>query len=177
MEIRLAEIDDIPRLKELINLSVRALSIGYYSEEQIESALVYVFGVDSQLINDETYYAVEIENTIVACGGWSKRKTLFGGDNADVEREDSFLNPENDAAKIRAFFAHPNWTRRGIAKKIISLCEDSARRDGFKRMELAATLPGEPLYAALGYIAIERFDYQLPDGVMMPLVQMAKDFG
>jgi len=170
----LAKIDDITNLEQLINISVRSLSVGYYTNRQIESALAYVFGIDSQLITDETYYVVETENAIVGCGGWSKRKTLFGGDNAEVERADSFLNPETDAAKIRAFFVHPDWTRKGIAKRIISFCEESAKNEGFKQMELASTLPGEPLYAALGYRVKVRFDYRLQDGVIMPLIQMTK---
>jgi GNAT superfamily N-acetyltransferase len=160
-------------LEALIAASVRGLSIGYYSPEQIESALIHVFGVDSQLIADGTYFVAELDGQIVGCGGWSKRKTLFGGDQAK-EAEDNLLDPNTDAARIRAFFIHPDFARRGIGKLLIEACETAAKEAGFRRLEMGATLPGEPMYRAVGYEVIERFDLPFPDGVMLPLVRMGK---
>ena len=154
--IRLAEMDDVPALKELIPLSARELSNGYYTSEQTESMIKYIIGVDTQLIIDQTYYVAEADGQIVGCGGWSKRKTLYGGDQIK-EQEDPLLDPKVDAGHIRAFFVHPQWTRKGIGRRIILACEAAARTEGFTRMDLGATLPGEPLYAALGYVVTERF--------------------
>jgi len=154
--IRLAEMDDVPALKELIPLSARELSNGYYTSEQTESMIKYIIGVDTQLIIDQTYYVAEADGQIVGCGGWSKRKTLYGGDQIK-EQEDPLLDPKVDAGHIRAFFVHPQWTRQGIGRRIILACEAAARTEGFTRMDLGATLPGEPLYAALGYVVTERF--------------------
>jgi predicted N-acetyltransferase YhbS len=176
VEIRLATAQDVPALNALIPLSVRALSQGYYTPAQIESALVHIFGVDSQLIADGTYYAAVDGKQIVGCGGWSKRKTLFGGDQMK-ENEDNLLDPAFEAARIRAFFVHPQWARQGIGKRIILLCEEAAQHQGFTRMELVATLPGEPLYGALGYRVTKRFDIAMPDGETLPAAHMAKVLG
>lgn len=171
--IRRATANDIPALEKLIPQSVRLLSANYYTAEQIESGLKYIFGVDSQLIEDGTYYVVETEGEIVGCGGWSKRRTLYGGDQAKAE-VDSLLNPEVDAARIRAFFVHPNRKRQGIGSRIMEACEQAARHAGFTVLELVATLPGEPLYKAFGYEAVERFEIDLPDGVTLPVARMTK---
>jgi len=171
--IRLAEMDDVPALKELIPLSARELSKGYYTSEQTESMIKYIIGVDTQLIIDQTYYVAEADGQIVGCGGWSKRKTLYGGDQIK-EQEDPLLDPKVDAGHIRAFFVHPQWTRRGIGRRIILACEAAARAEGFTRMDLGATLPGEPLYAAMGYVATERFEIPTPDGISIPAAQMQK---
>ena len=152
---------------------MRGLSNDYYSPGQIESALVYVFGIDTQLINDGTYFVAELENKIIGCGGWSKRQTLFGGDQAK-RNEDNLLDPKIEPARIRAFFIHPDFARRGIGKQIISACENAAAEAGFQQLELAATLPGEPMYTAAGYQVIERFNHQLKDGIVLPLVRMGK---
>lgn len=173
IQIRLATTAEIPALEQLIAASVRALSVGYYSSAQIESALIHVFGVDTQLIADGTYFAAELEGQIVGCGGWSKRKTLFGGDQAKAG-EDNLLDPKVDPARIRAFFIHPDFARRGIGKQIIEACETAAKNAGFQQLEMAATLPGEPMYLAVGYHAIERFDLPFPNGVALPLVRMGK---
>jgi GNAT superfamily N-acetyltransferase len=170
--IRLSTVEDIPTLKALIPESVRALSEGYYTPRQIESALVHIFGVDSQLIADGTYYSAVDGDQIVGCGGWSKRKTLFGGDQ--MKTEDNLLDPVHDPARIRAFFVHPAWTRQGIGRRIIEQCEQAAYGQGFRRMELAATLPGEPLYAALGYVITRRGEAPMPDGEVLPIAYMAK---
>ncbi|MGA9772564.1 MAG: GNAT family N-acetyltransferase [Blastocatellia bacterium] len=173
MLIRQATASDIPALEELIPKSVRLLSTGYYTPEQIESALIYVFGVDSQLIEDGTYYVVQTEGRIVGCGGWSKRRTLYGGDQAKSE-VDSLLDPLLDAARIRAFFVHPDRRRQGIGSLIMRVCEEASRKAGFTSLELVATLPGEPLYKAFGYEVAERFEAELPDKTALPLARMMK---
>lgn len=173
--IRLATFNDVPTLQQLIAESVRGLSRGYYTEAQIESAIKYIFGVDSQLVIDGTYYVVERDGVIAACGGWSKRNTLFGGDQ-HKEVEDPLLDPSTDAARIRAFFVHPNFARQGIGRQLITACEDAARSNGFTVMELGATLPGVPLYEVMGYMAVERIDAQLPDGEVLGIVRMRKEF-
>lgn len=186
IRIRKATPQDISRLREIIELSVRSLQAGDYSLTQIESALRSVYGVDSQLIADGTYFVVENsgarptedaqggdENVIVACGGWSKRKTLYGGDQF-AGREDSLLDPAQDAAKIRAFFVHPDWTRRGIATMILDACEQAAANAGFKRLEMGATLSGVAFYRARGYNEIENQEAPLEDGTTLPIVKMAK---
>jgi predicted N-acetyltransferase YhbS len=174
IRIRLAAREDIPALQRLIDASVRALSLPYYDQRQIESALRNVFGVDSQLIQDETYFVAEIEGQVVAGGGWSKRKTLFGGDQAKPDQLDELLNPATDAARIRAFYVHPTWSRRGIGRQIAQACEEAAKNAGFTTLELIATLPGEPLYSAVGYRIVEPFAIPLPDGQSLPAFRMEK---
>ena len=170
---RLANTTDIPVLQQLIASSVRGLSEGYYSPKQIESSIKYIFGIDTQLLVNETYYVIECKNAIVACGGWSKRETLYGGDqHKDIA--DPLLNPKTDAARIRAFFVHPAWARRGIGKMMITHCENEATKSGFKAMELGATLPGEPLYKAMGYTSTSNIDVKMPDGVTLKIVKMRK---
>lgn len=170
---RLATFNDIPELQELIALSVRGLSTNYYNQQQIESAIKYIFGVDTQLVTDGTYYVAEIDGITVGCGGWSKRNTLYGGDQ-HKEVEDPLLDPEHDAARIRAFFVHPDYARRGIGSYIMKVCETAAQNNGFKSLQLGATLPGVPLYEAMGYKAMENIDQPMPDGVVLPLVKMFK---
>jgi len=171
--IRLATFDDVAELQQLIALSVRGLSTDYYTPNQIESAIKYIFGIDSQLITDGTYYVSEKENIKVGCGGWSKRNTLFGGDqHKDIE--DPLLDPAKDAARIRAFFVHPDHARQGIGRKIINVCEDAAKANGFTSFELGATLPGVPLYQVMGYVAVERIDVTLADKELLGIVKMRK---
>jgi GNAT superfamily N-acetyltransferase len=166
--------DDIPALHALIALSVRELQAGDYSREQMDGALGTYLGVDTQLIADGTYFAVEAKaGTIVACGGWSRRRTLFGADRRP-DRDASLLDPQIDAAKIRAFFVHPGWARRGIGSRILALCEDAARCEGFTRFEMGATLTGVPLYRRWGYRELERFEAPLANGLTLPIVRMAK---
>src|SRR2546423_13552151 len=141
MTIRTATQEDIPELESLIASSVRVLSLSYYTTQQIESALTNIFGVDSQLIADGTYYVAEIDGRTVGCGGWSKRKTLYGGDQTKAGA-DPLLNPTLEPARIRAFFVHPDYARRGIGKSLIERCEEAARAAHFTSIELAATLPG-----------------------------------
>ena len=124
--IRKANLDDGPAIEELIALSARALSVQDYSPEQIEGALQGAFGLDTQLVKDETYFVVETKGVIIGCGGWSKRRTLFGGDRREA-RDPEELDPETDPAKIRAFFVHPNWARKGIGRAILGRCESEAQ--------------------------------------------------
>ena len=170
---RLATFDDIPALQQLIAASVRKLSIGYYTDAQIESSIKYVFGVDTQLIVDGTYYVAEADGLLVGCGGWSKRNTLYGGDQHKAT-EDPLLNPELDAARIRAFFVPPEYARLGVGTYIMNVCETAAKANGFKILQLGATLPGVPLYSKMGYEAFEHVDETLPDGEFLSLVKMQK---
>ena len=164
----------MPELQELIPLSVRALSREYYSPAQIESAILHVFGPDSRLIADGTYFAAEEDARLVGCGGWSRRRTLYGGDQMRAE-EDPLLDPATEPARIRAFFVHPEYARRGIGSGILRSCVDAARAAGFRRLSLAATLPGVPLYRAFGFEERERFDVPLPDGEVLPVIRMERD--
>jgi GNAT superfamily N-acetyltransferase len=165
---------DVATLSNLIRDSVLGLSGSDYSPEQLESALRHLFGVDTRLIDDGTYYVVEKEGRLVACGGWSRRRTLFGGDQY-ADRSDDRLDPETDAARIRAFFVHPDHARRGIGRRLLKECERAAREQGFRRMELMATLTGIPLYERSGFRVLEPLDLELPDGVKFPLARMAME--
>lgn len=171
--IRKARLDDRAAIQELIAASARALSQADYSDEQIESAITDVFGVDTSLIEDGTYFVAEHDRELVGCGGWSKRKTLFGGDQF-ATRDTTELDPRSEPAKIRAFFVHPQWARKGIAQAILSRCEAEARAAGFHSVELMATLPGVRFYSACGYADAEQFDYEMPSGGTLPLVPMRK---
>jgi N-acetylglutamate synthase-like GNAT family acetyltransferase len=171
---RRAQESDIPALEELIPLSVRGLQAAYYSAAQMEAAIGPVFGVDRQLIRDGTYFVVEDEGRIVGCGGWSKRKTLYGGDRGRIG-EDEELDPKQDAARVRAFFVHPKWARRGIGRSILAACEQAAVAAGFRRAELVGTLAGEPLYAAFGYVVVERYDAPMAGGLGLPVVRMTRE--
>lgn len=174
MNVRVATLFDVPQLQTLISASVRDLSIGFYSEPQIEAALTAVFGVDTQLIADGTYYVIDGSAGPVAAGGWSGRLTLYGGDQFK-DAADPRLEPTRDAARIRALFVHPHHTRRGLARSLYAECATSARAAGFHRFELMATLPGEPLYSALGFAVVERIAIALGGDVQLPLVRMARD--
>jgi GNAT superfamily N-acetyltransferase len=170
-DLRLATLDDVPAIRLLIDASVRALSAAYYSEEQIASSLRWVFGPDTQLIADGTYYVIEAEGAIVAAGGWSRRATLYGGDQMKGAADD-VLDPAREPARIRAFFVHPAWARRGLARRLYQACAEAAHTRGFRALELVSTLPGEPLYRALGFSAVEELVHEMPDGVGLPVVRM-----
>lgn len=174
--IRRALPNDVGAISALIERSVAALSLGYYTPEQIVSSTRYVFGVDTQLIADGTYYVVEHDGTLVGAGGWSHRRTLFGGDQMKAARDgrDAMLDPSVSPARIRAFFVDPQWARRGLGRLLFGACEHAAAQHGFRAFELVATLPGEPLYAALGFMVDERFDVALPDGVALPVARMTR---
>jgi len=170
--LRLATHADIPALEALIIRSVMELQVDY-SHDQRRGALGTVFGVDTQLLKDGSYFVVELGGHVVACGGWSRRKTLFGGD-AIAGKDDNALDPRVDAARIRAFFVHPDHTRRGLGTLILRACEEAAKVAGFSRFELVATLSGVVLYAAHGFQATDYFETPLPDGLMLPVVAMSK---
>lgn len=197
MEIRIRKATpaDAPVLEELISASVRELQADDYTREQMEGALDSVFGVDSQLIEDGTYLVAEVraaeqraesgkstgvakeaekEWVVAGCGGWSKRKTLFGGDRWK-SREDTLLDPKQDAAKIRAFFVHPRWARQGVGSQILDACEDAAAAAGFTRYEMGATLTGAKLFRARGYMPLENIEVPLKNGETLPVIRMAKE--
>ena len=171
MELRNATRSDISALGELIELSGRALSAGYYSPEQADAITRYVFGVDTQIIDDQTYFAIERDSHIVACGGWSKRRTLFGGDQTKTG-PDPLLDPVTEPARIRAFFVHPSMARRGLGRQLMAACTGASRQAGFSSLELVATLPGEPLYLATGFMVVERFSLGLPGSIQVPVSRM-----
>jgi N-acetylglutamate synthase-like GNAT family acetyltransferase len=175
--VRQAVSADVPALQNLIRESVLGLQGADYTPEQLQLALQRVFGVDTQLIEDGTYFVAEAqvgaEQAIAGCGGWSKRKTLYGSDHC-AGREDALLDPEREAAKIRAFFVHPAWARRGIGSRILEVCEAAAASAGFRRLEMGATLTGVPLYAAHGFIEGERRQVPLAPGIFLPIIHMEK---
>ncbi|HTY48116.1 MAG TPA: GNAT family N-acetyltransferase [Steroidobacteraceae bacterium] len=174
--LRAATIADIPQLQPLIARSIRQLGLGDYTAEQIEAALQGAFGVDTQLIHDGTYYLVEPAVEMAApagCGGWSRRRTLFGGD-AHAQRDAAELDPATEAARIRAFFVDPGHARRGIGSMLLRHCETEAARYGFRSMALMATLPGMRLYAAHGYQAGERVLHPLGDRLSIEFVPMTR---
>jgi GNAT superfamily N-acetyltransferase len=177
LTVRQAMFADVPVLEPLIRASVLGLQADDYTPDQREQALELVFGVDTQLIEDGTYFAAEArvdeDQVLVGCGGWSKRKTLYGSDHC-AGREDALLDPEHDAAKIRAFFVHPAWARRGIGSRILEVCEAAAAKAGFRRLEMGATLTGVPLYLARGYITGEHREVPLRPGMSLPIVHMVK---
>jgi GNAT superfamily N-acetyltransferase len=176
LRFRPAVAADAPRLTALIEASVRGLQAADYSPSQIDQALGTWLGLDTRLIADGTYFAVEQvadPSTLVACGGWSRRKTPFGSDHRPG-RDDSLLDPRTDAAKIRAFFVHPAWARQGIGSRLLELCEAAARAEGFTRLEMGATLTGIPLYRRHGYVEQEREELPLANGETLPIVRMTK---
>lgn len=193
IRIRKAGVADVPVLERLIEASVRELQAADYTPEQREGALESVFGVDSQLIRDGTYLVAEArmvdalsepvdategrnpgsEWVIAGCGGWSKRKTLYGSDHW-TGREDTLLDPKCEAAKIRAFFIHPTCARRGVGSKILEACEAAARDAGFTSYEMGATLTGAKLFARKGYVVVEKIEVPLKNGLSLPVIHMAK---
>ena len=164
---------DVPMLQQLIAESVRGLARIDYTPEQIEAAIGTAWGVDSQLVCDRTYFVAEAKGAIVACGGWSYRKTCFGGDG-HTARDTTPLDPARDAARIRAFFVRPTWTRKGIGRALLARCEDEARNAGFQRVELVATLPGHRLYRNCGFEGDQPVRYELPGGVGIDFIPMGK---
>jgi GNAT superfamily N-acetyltransferase len=176
--IRLARESDIPALHALIEASVRELQAADYTLAQIEGALGTVLGLDTQLIRDQTYFVATTasqngESQLVACGGWSMRRTLFGSDAASV-REPDLLDPATDAAKVRAIFVHPAFARRGLGTLILAHVEQAAIAAGFRRFEMGSTLTGVPLYTLKGYAPVERIAVPLPNGESLPIVKMIK---
>lgn len=174
MIIRKATMDDRAAIKRLIEQSARHLSREHYNEAQIAAAIATVFGVDTDLIEDGTYFVAEIDGMLVGCGGWSRRKTLFGGDQYP-SRDAGYLDPESEPAKIRAFFIHPEHARKGIARAILERCEDEAKAHRFRELELMATLPGIEFYKSCGFSKQGTFDLELSEDVKLELVPMRKE--
>lgn len=169
----LATAADIPALEDLIPRSARELQAAHYSPAQIEAALGPVFGVDRQLIADRTYFVARADAVVVAGGGWSRRRSVFGGSDARTE-EDPVLDPASEPARIRAFFVHPQWARQGIGRALLTACESAIQAAGYREITMVATLAGEPLYAASGYQVMERFAIPLGRDLSIPAVRMGK---
>lgn len=172
--IRKATIDDRSAIEQLIAQSVRGLSRDDYNERQIELSIRSVFGVDTDLILDDTYFVADFEDEIIGCGGWSKRKTLYGASSYASSRDAGELDPSIDAAKIRAFFIAPDWARKGVGTAILEACETEARSFGFRRAEMMATLPGVKLYEVRGYRGDERVDIDIGEDEKIVCIKMEK---
>lgn len=172
---RLATPADLDALRAVMALAIAELQKGFLDEAQIAASRA-VMGLDTQLIADGTYFIVERGGQIAGCGGWSRRATLYGGDHSTDLRDPALLDPATDAARIRAMYTHPGHARRGVGRRVMTLCEEAARAAGFSRAELMATLSGEPLYRACGYAPIERVT-ATAEGVAVPLIRMGKRLG
>ena len=173
LTFRWATMDDLEALRALMARAIEQLQDDFLTPEQVKVSH-QVMGLDTQLIKDGTYVVVEVDGQIAGCGGWSYRSTLFGGDTSVIAREPEELNPATDAARIRAMYTNPDFKRRGIGRKVMALCEEAAREAGFKRIEMMATLAGEPLYRACGYEVVEDYQAGPIDGVIVPMKRMAK---
>lgn len=173
---RLATVDDIPAIINLMQLAIAENMKAFLSGAEIEAAQE-TMGVDRSLLQDRTYFLIETEfeqeTVLVGCGGWGKRKTLYGGDHT-VGRDDSLSDPATDPARIRAMYTHPEWTRRGIGSLLLTLGENAARAAGFRTIELGSTLPGEPLYIARGYREVSRIIQKAANGSDNVVIKMAK---
>lgn len=163
---------DIAAIRPLMDASIGELLKPYLDADGV-AASFDVMGLDTQLIADGTYHVVEADGVVVGCGGWSRRSTLFGGDHT-AGRDAALLDPAVEPARVRAMYTHPAWTRRGIGRLILDICEGEAAGEGFAACELAATLAGEPLYRACGYVEVERFSADTSTGVAVPLIRMRK---
>lgn len=173
--LRLAEQNDVPQIEALIHRSSFGLQLPYYSRQQIEAAMGPVFGVDEQLIKDGTYYIAESKGTLIGCGGWSYRKSLFGGNSA-IPASSPKLKPKQDSARIRAFFVDPEYARQGIGSRILRECEKALRQMKFTSVEISATLPGELLYQKFGYNSVNHYTIPLEGTDPMLVVKMTKEF-
>lgn len=162
---------DVPALRAVMDAAIGELQAGFLTREQIAASRP-IMGLDTQLIQDGTYFVVEADGRIAGCGGWSRRATLYGGDHSPG-RDAALLDPTRDAARIRAMYTHPDFARRGVGRLVLELCEAAAAAEGFRRVELVGTMAGEPLYAAAGYEAVERFEDDR-GGTAVPLVRMEK---
>ena len=174
--MRVAERTDIPALTTLIVRSARELSRDFYTPQETESAIRFVFGVDSALVSDGTYFVAEIDGALAGCGGWSRRRTLYGGDQRPMGPP-QLLDPGVDAARIRAFFVSPDFARRGVGRTLYQHCARAAANAGFRALELMATLPGVPFYSTLGFREVEAVADTLPDGVVLRFVRMRREIG
>jgi GNAT superfamily N-acetyltransferase len=165
-------VTDLPELRSLMDASIRQLVGAYLDPARVEASFD-IMGVDTQLIEDGTYFVVECEDRIAGCGGWSRRATLFGGDHSDG-RDARHLDPATEPARVRAMYTHPDFARRGIGRLVLSLCEAAAAREGFRALELVATVAGEPLYTACGFSVVERLEVATSTAVTVPLARMTK---
>ena len=154
-----------------MDAAIAELQRGFLDEAQIASSRA-IMGIDTQLIDDGTYFVVEVDGELAGCGGWSRRATLYGG-NQTPGRDSQLLDPVVEPARVRAMYTSPAYARRGVGRLILGLCETAAAAEGFNRLELMSTLSGEPLYAACGFRSIERLE-DATGGVPVPLVRMAK---
>ncbi|MDQ2879069.1 MAG: GNAT family N-acetyltransferase [Pseudomonadota bacterium] len=170
---RLATRADIPAITALMARAIDRLQAAFLSPAEIAASRA-IMGLDTRLIDDGSYFVVETGRRVVGCGGWSRRATLYGGDHSAALRDSALLDPATEAARIRAMFTDPDFARRGIGRSILNACEDAARRAGFRRTELMATLSGEPLYRTCGYAAIERVSSPASGGVSVPLIRMTR---
>lgn len=172
LSLRLAVPEDLPALRDLMNAAIGELLKPFLSPDRV-AASFDIMGLDSQLVVDGTYFVVEDDGSLAGCGGWSRRATLFGGDHS-AGRDAALLDPTRDAARVRAMYTHPDHVRKGVGRLILQACETAAAGEGFTRCELAATMAGEPLYRACGYVEIERFSASTTSGADVPLVRMGK---
>jgi len=171
---RIASLDDLDALREVMRRSIAALQTGFLTPEQVRVSHS-VMGLDTQLVRDGTYFVVEAGGRVAGCGGWSWRSTLYGGDDSMVSREPEALDPAKDAARIRAMYTDPDFARQGVGRLVIDLCEGAAKRAGFKRATMMATMAGVPLYEACGYVQVEPVLSAPVDGIRVPLVRMEKE--
>lgn len=174
MLIRIARRDDLAALTAVMDAAIGKLQSAFLSPDQVRASRA-VMGLDTQLVDDGAYFIAEIDGRIAGCGGWSRRATLYGGDHSAALRDATLLDPSKDAARVRAMYTHPDFARRGVGAAILAACESAARDAGFTRVELMATLAGEPLYRACGFREIERIVAEPEPGIVVPLVRMGKD--
>jgi GNAT superfamily N-acetyltransferase len=170
---RLALASDAPRISELMRVSVLELFPRFYDQRQTASAAVHIAHLDPMLIDDGTYFVHEVDDEIVACGGWSRRAKLYTGSGAGDD-DDRLLDPRTEPARVRAMFVRSDWTRRGLGRTILNSCERAAHAEGFRSLVLGATLPGEPFYRSFGFREVERFTLTMPDGVSVEAVAMER---
>jgi len=170
-ELRLATVDDVQSIDALMKASTRDLFPLFYDDEQTAASIRFVASVDRMLIEDGTYFVIEAEGELVACGGWSRRDKLYTG-SGDAAGDARVLDPETEPARVRAMFVRADWTRRGLGTRILEACESAARAEGYRTLGLMSTLPGEPLYARYGFREVERVDITMPDGVTIGGVSM-----
>lgn len=169
---RLATLADVPRLTEVMDAAISELQRAYLDDAQVEASRA-VMGIDTQLIEDGTYFVIEtIDGDVAGCGGWSRRGTMYGNDHSPG-RDAKLLDPGVDAARVRAMYTSPAYARRGVGRLVLQLCEAAAAAEGFTRLELVGTLAGEPLYAAYGFVPVERLDASATE-VPVPCVRMTK---
>jgi GNAT superfamily N-acetyltransferase len=171
--LRVAEPADAAAIEVLMKESGAALFPAGYDQRQSESAVRFVAAVDEMLLDDGTYFVFEVDGEPVACGGWSRRDKLYTG-SGDAAGDARLLDPETEPARVRAMFTRSDWTRRGLGRRILESCEEAARREGFRKLALGATLSGLPLYLAYGFEPVEEFEVLMPDGVVIPCVAMEK---